>query len=364
MAVARKKRILVAPLNWGLGHASRCIPIIRTLRDRSAEVVLAADGRPYDFLKNEFPDLELHRLRDLDIRYGHTSSLLLSMLLQMPHILSSFARERMQMKRMIRDWRIDGIISDNRFGLYSSSLPCVYMTHQLNIMAPPPFTRLQGLLRRAHASVIGRFTECWIPDSEGEVNLSGDLSHGMPLPRNAFFIGPLSRFTRTASADNTYDLAVVLSGPEPQRTMFETIVRKQLRGTTLRVIIVQGIPERHDTSRDAETVEIVSNLTADQLNSVLMGSQCVISRSGYSSVMDLAALGKNAVLVPTPGQTEQEYVATRLREMKIVYSESQSGFDLNRALERSRTYAGWKDHTQHDDLLEERIGHFLSIIRP
>jgi uncharacterized protein (TIGR00661 family) len=361
-SASRKKRILVAPLNWGLGHASRCIPIVRALQNRSVEVVLAADGRPYDFLKNEFPELELRRLPDLNIRYIDNSSMLVSMLMQTPQILSAFVRERASVPRIVNEWKIDGIISDNRFGLFAPPLPCIYMTHQITIMVPQAIAWLEPLLRRLHASVITRFTECWIPDSAGDVNLSGGLSHHCALPANAYFIGPLSRFTRSAAPNGTYDLAVVLSGPEPQRTIFEELVRSQLRGTTLRVIIVQGIPERQERSRDSETVEIVSSLTAPELNSVLMGARMVVSRSGYSSVMDLAALGKNAILVPTPGQTEQEYVAARLRTANIFYSEEQSSFDLTRALEQSRSFSGWTKDVQQDDLLDERIDNFLSLI--
>jgi uncharacterized protein (TIGR00661 family) len=364
MPTVRNKRILVAPLNWGLGHASRCIPIVRMLQAHGAEVVLAADGRPYDFLKNEFPECELHRLPDLNIRYSDSPSMLRTMIQQLPHIVSTFVRERLRVKKMIAELRLDAIISDNRFGVYDSSLPCVYLTHQIGIMAPRAFAVLEPLLRRLHAFVIGRYTECWIPDVEGPLNLSGDLSHGRTLPDTTFFIGPLSRFTRTAAVTTTYDIAVVLSGPEPQRTIFEDLLRSQLRETTLHVIIVQGIPEQQTVSRLTETVEIVSSMTAAQLNGVLMGARCIICRSGYSSIMDLAALGKNAVLVPTPGQTEQEYLAARLREMNVFYTEDQDTFDVRRALEQSRSFPGWNNDVQHDDLLEERIEHFLSIIRP
>jgi uncharacterized protein (TIGR00661 family) len=362
MPMSAKKRILVAPLNWGLGHASRCIPIIRALRERSAEVVLAADGRPFDFLKNEFPDLEVHRLPDIDIRYSDHASMLRSMLMQMPQILSSFVKERRRIETLIDEWRIDGIISDNRFGLYSTSVPCVYLTHQVGIMAPPAFRWLEPILRFLHAVVINRYTECWIPDCAGSANLSGALSHGIPLPKNAFFIGPLSRFSRGAAVPSVYDLAIVLSGPEPQRTHFEDLLRVQLRGTMLRVIIVQGIPEAQSTSRDAETVELVSSLTACRLNEVLAASDLILSRSGYSSIMDLAALGKKAILVPTPGQTEQEYLAQRLRDQQIFYTEAQERFNLTRALDQSRSFSGWKEPVLQDDLLEERIDHFLSII--
>jgi len=364
MPALRKKRILVAPLNWGLGHASRCIPIIRSLTARGADVVLAADGRPYDFLKNEFPGLELHRLPDIDIRYSENSSMLLSMLLQGPHILSSFFRERTIIKKIIGELRIDGIISDNRFGLYTPAIPCIYMTHQIAIMTPPEFSWLEPVLRRAHAAVMRRYTECWIPDSAGDVNLSGRLSHGVPLPANAFFIGPLTRFTRTAETGTEYDVAAVLSGPEPQRSIFETILRTQLHGSGLRAIIVQGKPENGTASAVEDGVTIVPSMNANELNDLLLRSACVVSRSGYSSVMDIAALGKRAIFVPTPGQTEQEYVALRLRERDIFYSEDQNAFSLARALEQSRSFTGWTSDAHSDELLEERISHFFTAMHP
>ncbi|HLP16292.1 MAG TPA: glycosyltransferase, partial [Bacteroidota bacterium] len=237
----RKKRILIAPLNWGLGHASRCIPIIERFRVRGADVVLAADGRPYDFLKNEFPDAELHRLRDINITYPDSSSMLGAMLRQLPQLLSTYRNERAVSARLIADLKIDGIVSDNRFGLFSGGIPCIYMTHQISIMPPRLFAWSEPVLRRVHAALISRYTECWIPDSPGEINLSGALSHGIPLPSNAQFIGPLSRL-HPADVPIRYDCAVVLSGPEPQRTIFESIILRQIEKLPVRAIVIQGIP--------------------------------------------------------------------------------------------------------------------------
>jgi uncharacterized protein (TIGR00661 family) len=360
--MTRKKRILIAPLNWGLGHASRCIPIIERFIAHSADVVLAADGRPYEFLRREFPGCELHRMRDIDIRYGENSSMLLAILRQAPQIVSSFLNERRAVEAMIGELRIDGIVSDNRFGLFTRRIPCVYMTHQISIMPPRRLAWTAPALRRAHAALIGRYTECWIPDSPGDVNLSGSLAHGMRLSPRTFFIGPLSRL-HPASVPERYDCAVVLSGPEPQRTIFETIVRRQLEHSTLRAIIVQGKPERAPGERDTVgATEIVPSLTARELNEVMNASACIVARSGYSTIMDLASLGKRAVLVPTPGQTEQEYLARRLKDMNMFYSEPQSEFNLERALTRSRACSGWNLEMQASLALDERIEHFLSVI--
>ncbi|MGE5315963.1 MAG: glycosyltransferase [Acidobacteriota bacterium] len=359
--MARKKRILIAPLNWGLGHASRCIPVIERFRAHGAEPVLAADGRPYTFLKNELPDDELHLLRDLEITYAGNASMVSSIVRQAPHIVSTFLHERRTVDRLVSALRIDGIVSDNRFGLYSSKVPCVYMTHQVSIMTPRLFAWTQPLLRLAHASLMKRYTECWVPDSRDAVNLSGLLSHGRALPEQTYFIGPLSRL-RPARVPIRYDCAIVLSGPEPQRTIFETIIRRQIAPLGLRAIIVQGIPESGHECATEGSVEIVPSLTAVELNRVMNASACIVARSGYSTIMDLAALGKQAVLVPTPGQTEQEYLARRLSSMNIFYSERQEEFDLARALERSHQFSGWNRQLDGSDTLDERIGHFLSLI--
>lgn len=191
----QEKKILIAPLNWGLGHAARVIPIIRELLNLEAEVLMAADGRALEFLRKEFPQLNWIRLPGYDIRYQEKGSLTLQLLRQLPKIMVSFFAEQRQLEKIIQEERIDVVISDNRYGLFSKKIPCVFITHQTGIIVPKPFKWTEKIINRINHILISKFDACWIPDFEGENNLSGDLSHKYSKPPNAIFMGPLSRFS-------------------------------------------------------------------------------------------------------------------------------------------------------------------------
>ena len=348
-------RILIAPLDWGLGHATRCIPIIKYLLEKKCEVIIGADGRPLDLLKKEFPLCEFVIIRGYDISYPKNGSMVLKIAAQIPKILLGIKREHDQLKKIIKEKKIDAVISDNRFGLWSREVPCVFITHQL--MVKSPFG--EKIIHQLNKKYISKFTECWIPDMK-EGGLSGDLAHKFPIPENAQYVGVLSRFFAKAQNDKyKRDLLVILSGPEPQRTTFEEKILKQIAANppvsqsetspfTRGILIVQGITEKNERinlpagqAGISENVEMVSHLTSAELQREILSSEIILSRSGYSIVMDLAVLGKKAIFVPTPGQTEQVYLAKYFSEKKIAYSVSQNKFDLNFALQESKKYNGF-----------------------
>lgn len=344
------KRILVAPLDWGLGHATRCIPIIRYLLEKGCEVVIGADGRPMQLLQKEFPELQFVRMLGYNISYPKNGSMALKMASQIPKILRGIKQEHLLLKKIIKEGRIDAVISDNRFGLWSDAVPSVFITHQL--MVKSSFG--EKLIHRLSKKYISKYSECWVPDQEGVNNLSGDLAHKFPLPENAKLIGALSRFTSpfdplSPKRGEKNNLLIILSGPEPQRTVFEEKILEQLTSSlTLLfkekgVLIVQGITEENVRRRISENVEIVSHLTSDELEKEIISSEVVLSRPGYSTVMDLAVLGKKSIFIPTPGQTEQEYLAGYYSKKKIAYSVSQKEFDLETALKESENYVGFAD---------------------
>ncbi|MFI5163865.1 MAG: glycosyltransferase [Bacteroidia bacterium] len=349
---------MIAPLDWGLGHAARCIPIIKYLLEKKCEVVIAADGRPLDLLKKEFPLCEFVRIRGYAISYPENGSMALKMAFQIPKIISEIKREHDLLKKIIAEKKIDAVISDNRFGLWSKDVPCVFITHQM--MVKSPFG--ENLIHRLNKKYISKYTECWIPDHEGENNLSGDLSHKFPLLDNAKFIGALSRFNTGIVAQNKYDLLVLLSGPEPQRTIFEKKILEQLSMFDMKALIVQGITEKNERRKIFENVEMVSHLTSDELEKEILSSEIILSRPGYSTVMDLAALGKKVIFVPTPGQTEQEYLAGYFSEKKIAYSVSQKKFNLKIALEESKRYSGFDKKYQGEDF-KKTVDEFLTSLK-
>jgi uncharacterized protein (TIGR00661 family) len=349
------KRILIAPLDWGLGHATRCIPIIRYLIEKGCEVVIGADGRPLHLLKKEFPSCKFVLIRGYNISYPKNGAMAIKMVSQIPKILSGIKQEHEKLKKIIKEKSIDGIISDNRFGLWSKEVPCVFITHQLMVKS------LFGekWIHKLNKKYISKYTECWVPDvipppvypsRVGINSFAGDLTRKFPLPENAKCIGILSRFNIPNHScfqnDEKRQLLVILSGPEPQRTVFEKIILRQLSSSIpmlkeKRVLIVQGVTEKNERRKISENVEMISHLSSVELHKEILSSEIILSRSGYSTIMDLALLSKKAIFVPTPGQTEQEYLSKYYLEKKIAYSVSQKKFELNSALEESEKYSGF-----------------------
>lgn len=349
-------------MNWGLGHATRDIPIIQQLLNRDFEVIIAADGRPLELLRKEFPQLKWIRLQGYDIRYHKKRSLTIQVLLQLPQFIRSFFNERSQLKKIIAEEKIDALISDNRYGLYSEKIPCIFITHQTGIIAPKSLKWLEPTMNRLNRRFIEKFDECWVPDAEGQMNLSGDLSHKYPMPVNAHFIGPLSRFSYRET-QKQYDLLIVLSGPEPQRSVLEKLLEEEVQrfpdqplNSDFKSLLVRGISEGSNQVRTiSKNFSVVDFLTSEQLNEVMLASDIIFSRPGYSTIMDLAVIGKKAILIPTPGQTEQEYLAEYFKGKGIFYSEKQEGFELSRAMNELKKYSGIHFETG-TQLLEERIG--------
>ncbi len=334
----QKLKILIAPLDWGLGHATRCIPIIRYLQETGRAVVLAADGRPRLLLEAEFPDLPVIPFPGYDIRYPIDGAMVAAMARQFPKILRGIWKEYRWLNKWVEQERPALIISDNRFGLFHKTVPSVYITHQLNIKTPPAIEFLQPLFSKLHTRVIERFNECWIPDYETSPGLAGELSHASVLPRNAKYIGPLSRFEKKSSQprqinlyDENIDLLVILSGPEPQRSIFEEIILAQLPKTGLRALVVEGRSEEDSDEWVTDRVRVVSRMTSLDLKTAIEKSTVVLARPGYSTVMDIAVLGKPTIFVPTPGQTEQEYLGNRLATDWGSVVVKQNEFDLKRA---------------------------------
>jgi len=333
-------RILICPLNWGIGHASRCIPVIRALLDEGAEVIIAAEGRPLVLLQKEFPQLETVVFKGYNPRYPSFGSMAWKMFLTMFPILIGIWKEHLRLRKIIRDHNINAVISDNRFGLWTRKVPCVYITHQLMIKAPWHLKLTEPFLHIFHRFFINRYDRCWVPDLVGEENLSGHLSHLYPIPAHAEFIGPLSRFKpqKEATVEENLILAIV-SGPEPQRTIFEQILIKQLTTYNQPAVLISGITE-DDTMEQRDNLTIYSHLETAKLEQLIQKASFVICRSGYSTIMDLSILKKKAVFVPTPGQTEQEYLAEYHSKNGNCVSYTQKQFDVSKAVAAIENYKG------------------------
>ena len=328
-----KKKILLAPLDWGLGHASRCIPVARQLQKHNFEVIFACSGRSLDLLINEFPNHHFIKLDNYNITYPKNGNMAWSMLAQSFKIWRGIVRERSELDQIINDYNIDGVISDNRFGLYSKKIPSVFITHQLNIQSPI----LHKWIQKINYRFIEKFDACWIPDYQNNL-LSGNLTNTTLPKTKCHFIGSLSRFKKLKKTDDLEILAII-SGPEPQRTLFEKILKKQLIDSNKKSLLVLGKPEKN-YEKQIGNLKVVNHLNSTELNQAMMNTDVVLSRSGYSTVMDIAALNKKAIFVPTPGQTEQIYLAKYYYDSKLTFAMHQHKFDLQIALNEITNFKG------------------------
>ena len=320
-------KILIAPLNWGLGHATRCVPLIRHYLTLGDEVVLAGDGESILLLRQRFPQLRVIDLPSLELRYTSNSQQRGFYLRALPALLRFTIADHYYLRQQLAREHFDLIISDNRFGFFTRQTRCVYITHQLYVRLPRRLRIFQFFARALHAFIYMRYHEVWVPDYSNVMhNLAGELCHGGHFDHKVKYIGPLSRFSPLSSSPLTcctsaasysshserpVTTLALLSGLEPQRTIFEHQLLERFAQSDESMLLVQGVPSRPQTRIQKGNVTIVPHLSDEELLPLLQQSTTIIARSGYSTIMDLAVLGllHKAELHPTPGQSEQEYLA-------------------------------------------------------
>jgi predicted glycosyltransferase len=332
-------KILVAPLDWGLGHATRCIPLIRYLLQSGCNVVIATSGAQEILLKTEFPQLEFVRLAGYNIRYANNKRFFaFKIISQLPKILISIKKEKKWLEHYVLKNRIDIVISDNRYGLYNPGISSVIITHQLVIKAP--FKIVEKTMQFFNYRLIEKFNQCWIPDTGGQPNLAGVLSHPARLPAiSTSYLGGMSRFQYNTHNRSKFDILVVVSGPEPQRTMLENKLLLQLQEFKGKCLFVRGLPaSRKNITTDNNSIIIKNHLESSAMEAAFNESNLVISRSGYTTLMDICKLRKKSILIPTPGQTEQEYLAQHLENQGWCLTTTQDRFDLKEQLKRAENF--------------------------
>ena len=331
------KRILVAPLNWGLGHATRCIPIINALINHNFEPIIASDGDALELLKKEFPNIESIKLPSYNITYPKTASgYKLKFIKDTPHILKTIKKEKELIETLVEDETISGIISDNRFGVKHKNIPSVFITHQLRVLSG----NTTWLSSKLHQNIISKFDECWVPDHAHKNNLSGDLGHLEDFKSIIKYIGPISRFEKR-ERPKKYKLLIILSGPEPQRTYLEEKLLDELKSYDGNICFIKGIVEDEQTQIQKDHITIYNFMTSQELEKTLNESELVLSRSGYTSILDYAKLEKKAFFIPTSGQFEQEYLAKKLDAEGIAPSCNQEDFKIE-MLTEVESYSGFK----------------------
>ena len=327
------KPVLFTVLDWGLGHATRSIPIIHAFLRKGFTVSIAGEGNSLLLLKKEFPELSFYPLEGIQVRYTNSS---LNILLKTPALLKSIKKEHHQFIKLCDDLNPQLIVSDNRYGAWHPTIPSIFIGHQLYLQAPNAFSKFaEPILFQLHKQFLNRFTKIWIPDYPGNDNLSGILSHHSSVLKsfNCEFIGTLSRLKKEYSnnPENAFEIAVLISGPEPQRSYFEEACINEAKRLNKKTIIVRGQPGEEKKST-VGNITLVSHLDNHELSSVLTHANYIVCRSGYSTLMDLAALNKTALCIPTPGQTEQLYLAKYLSKQHKIVFQYQSAMDWEKGM--------------------------------
>lgn len=325
------KHVLYTVLNWGLGHATRSIPIIKYLISTGIKVSIAGEGTSLQLLKTEFPHLDFYEVRGIDINYPKQLPMSVAMLIKSVSIINAIKKEHLQFIKLAEQIKPDIIISDNRYGAHVQGIYSVILCHQLRIYTSGFLRFADSILYRINRKFLKKFNEVWVPDFAGENNLTGLLSHEEISVKELRprYIGPLSRLAQStlSETERQYDILVILSGPEPQRSLLESTLEKQLLQLPFSALMVCGTLSNKNTEQFQNIVK-VPHLSAVEMKFHLLNSKYIITRSGHSTLMDLCAVKKSAICIATPGQTEQEYLAKIHSASGRIVSFKQDNIDL------------------------------------
>ncbi|MBR2197640.1 MAG: glycosyl transferase family 28 [Fibrobacter sp.] len=313
-------KVLVAPLDWGLGHATRCVPVIKEFLRQGAQVELAVTDSYAPLYREIFPELKKHTAPSYGIVYPkHGFNMGLWLLKNSAHLNKVIEYEHHYAEEMVRRHDFDILFSDNRFGFYSDKAFSIYMTHQCRIAFPTIFSKFEGIGIHWHKKKMGHFDQVWIPDLREAPGYAGAMSHVKNFAVPVRYAGPLSRFAELENLSEIVtagpkDLGVVavISGVEPARSTFERKLRELLTQVPGNHVMILGKPGAERKSWTEGNVQFFSHLETTEFARAVSRARWIVSRGGYSTVMDMATLGASCIFVPTPGQYEQVVLSRNL----------------------------------------------------
>ena len=336
--------ICISPLDWGLGHATRCIPIIHALQGHGHQIYIATEGAHQVILKEAFPSAHFLPLAGYRVHYTKKAGLFfVGLFFQAPKVLWSIINEYRWLKKMQQSYHFDLIISDNRIGFYHKKVPAVFITHQLYTIMP--FDWATALFQKLQYAWIKRFSTCWIPDMEGPDNLSGKLGNPVAKPSiPVWYMGCLSRLYPSIQnkACDINSLPIhflgIISGPEPQRTLLENLLWEAGNKQAQPFVIVAGLPKNEHYHKTTQNGTLYHHLAGTDLAKQISNAEYIICRGGYTSLMELIPFGKKLIIVPTPGQTEQIYLGKYWQEKNWAICIAQHEFELTTALLKAKQF--------------------------
>jgi len=349
------KHILVSPLSWGLGHATRDLPIIRCFLEHGHHVTVAACGRGFTLLKQEVPQCDFVEMLDYPPPYSESKHFVPKFLAMAPIMLAAIERESILVRRLFKRRKFDLILSDNRFRVRSRHIPSFVISHQLRFMTPPKLVALEFITEFFNRMYLSPFDRVIVPDAADPVeNLSGRMSHQMRWmkPDNKVYYAGVIASVEKMDVPEDVDVFISISGPEPQRTQLEKIILDQVGNLKDgRIVVTLGQPEVKDVRKIGENITVYGYLDRKGQAEMMNRAKLVVCRSGYTTVMELAELGKKALMIPTPGQTEQEYLGRYYADRGYYHCVSQYELNLARDIEKALSLSGARCATRtHDNV--------------
>lgn len=335
-------KILFAASSWGLGHATRDLILIQALMDAGHSVTVLSTDRALKLLRGELADqCDYIDLPDIPKALGHTSaSFYLKMTMALPLVFRTFRREHRFVDELCRAGKCDRIVSDSRYGVWSRDVPSYHLMHTLHQISPFRVRLVEHVIESIQRGLLSGAKKVLIPDQE-ENGLAGELCHDLVAFRRdqIEYLGILSSVLRMP-VEQDIDYFITVSGVEPQRSILEKKVLRQARELDGRVVITLGRPDLPFSVSDDGRLAIYSFLGRRRQAEMLNRARTVVSRSGYTTLMELAELGKRALMVPAVGQSEQEYLAGLHERRGTMHSVPQSRLNLARDLRDAERYPG------------------------
>jgi len=343
------KKILVAVLDWGLGHAARSCRIITELQREGHQIVIASSGDALRLLRQEFPNVPSYSLPETGVRYASGEFLIPNLLFRVPKWIRQIKEEHQQTSQIIHKERIDLVISDNRYGCYSETIYSIMVCHQMVIPLNGLWRIFKGFISWLQFLRIKKFNEVWVPDFSSRL-LSGEMGFYPGL--NVKYIGPLSRFGAETESQQPkkYFISAIISGPDPLRQKLVEKLEQILSKIDKPCLILTGQPGLTGQVAIKNKLTICGHLSTTQLQDAIIGSAYIIARSGYSSIMDFITLGSAVLYIPTPGQPEQEYLAQRMREAKLAEWLSEDDLMVSSVMSKLQDLKSVKLERNHSSL--------------
>jgi len=338
------RRILFAVHDWGLGHATRSLVLIRALVQRGdAVTILMAESPGLALLRAELGDAcEFYPYEDIPKPFSRYPAVFyFRMSCSVPQIWLRFTLEQRLTERLVRERRLDAVVSDSRLGVWSREAPSYCVFHSLRQIIPGRPRQLERIVERAQRYALRGYRAILVPDVEGDDALAGDLAHDLDVDWRGklVYIGPLSELQPNGAAEDI-DYFFSISGVEPHHTMLAERVLAALPALRGRSVVALGRPGSAADVRTVGNATIHGYLDRRAQGEMLARARVIVGRSGYTTLMEAAGFGKRALFVPTPGQSAQEYLAKFHCERGRVFSTVQSALDIACDLARAEAASG------------------------